>query len=222
MGDMLSKKLQRLDDFLMSEAVSDNAMLLSELDGFLAGLIVCPDMIMPSEWMPVIWADEEPVFDDIEQAQTVSNLILEHYNNIIRQLDKRRHSPVFDIDTRNDDVMWETWINGFGQAMQLRPEAWRSWAESENIAIGNALFVLGRLKQLATLAPQDIKPLDIDDDLKTLAPDLIAENMELLHHARLAKAKPTMLSANDNRPKVSRNEPCPCGSGKKFKKCCLN
>ncbi|MEK9984096.1 MAG: SEC-C metal-binding domain-containing protein [Opitutae bacterium] len=21
-------------------------------------------------------------------------------------------------------------------------------------------------------------------------------------------------------PKVGRNEPCPCGSGKKFKKCC--
>ena len=23
-------------------------------------------------------------------------------------------------------------------------------------------------------------------------------------------------------PKVGRNEPCPCGSGLKFKKCCLN
>ena len=23
-------------------------------------------------------------------------------------------------------------------------------------------------------------------------------------------------------PKVGRNESCPCGSGKKFKKCCLN
>jgi len=22
-------------------------------------------------------------------------------------------------------------------------------------------------------------------------------------------------------PKVGRNDPCPCGSGKKFKKCCL-
>jgi len=23
-------------------------------------------------------------------------------------------------------------------------------------------------------------------------------------------------------PKVGRNDPCPCGSGKKFKKCCMN
>ncbi|MDP6875921.1 MAG: UPF0149 family protein [Alphaproteobacteria bacterium] len=222
MSNMLSKKLQRLDKFLLSDAVNDEAMMLSELDGFLAGLIVCPDMIMPSEWMPVIWGNEEPVFDNVEQAQTVSNLILEHYNKISRQLDKRRHSPVFDIDTRNDDVMWETWIYGFGQAMLLRPEAWRSWAEGDDIDLRNSLFVLGRLKQLATLAPQDIKPLDIDDELKKLAPDLIAEHVELLHHARLGMAKPTMSSANDNQSKVGRNDPCPCGSGKKFKKCCLN
>lgn len=23
-------------------------------------------------------------------------------------------------------------------------------------------------------------------------------------------------------PKIGRNDPCPCGSGKKYKKCCLN
>ena len=23
-------------------------------------------------------------------------------------------------------------------------------------------------------------------------------------------------------PKISRNAPCPCGSGKKYKKCCIN
>lgn len=28
-------------------------------------------------------------------------------------------------------------------------------------------------------------------------------------------------SANPTGPKVGRNDPCPCGSGKKFKKCCL-
>lgn len=25
-----------------------------------------------------------------------------------------------------------------------------------------------------------------------------------------------------NNPEVGRNDPCPCGSGKKYKKCCLN
>ena len=26
---------------------------------------------------------------------------------------------------------------------------------------------------------------------------------------------------DDIEPRVGRNEPCPCGSGKKFKKCCM-
>jgi len=42
MSGKLSKKLRQLDAFLLSDVVSDNTMLLSELDGFLTGLIVCP------------------------------------------------------------------------------------------------------------------------------------------------------------------------------------
>ncbi len=33
---------------------------------------------------------------------------------------------------------------------------------------------------------------------------------------------PTPVQMARKPPKVGRNEPCPCGSGRKFKKCCLN
>lgn len=111
-SDMLSRKLRQLGDLLLSEAVGDDAMLLSELDGFLAGVIVCPEMIMPSEWMPVVWGhDEGPVFDDVEQAQAISDLILGHYHDIIRQLDQGRYRPVFDFDT-DETILWEIWDRG--------------------------------------------------------------------------------------------------------------
>ena len=29
-------------------------------------------------------------------------------------------------------------------------------------------------------------------------------------------------TTHNERRKVGRNDPCPCGSGKKYKKCCLN
>ena len=35
------------------------------------------------------------------------------------------------------------------------------------------------------------------------------------------KVAPTEKQLVRKPPKVGRNEPCPCGSGKKFKKCCL-
>jgi uncharacterized protein len=220
MSGGLSRKLRQLDDFLLSEAVGDDAMLLSELDGFLAGLIVCPELIMPSEWMPVVWGDEEPVFDSIEQAQAVSNLILGHYNDVIRQLDRSRYRPIYDVDL-DDSILWETWIEGFVEAMRVRPEAWLAWTRNEDADLQQAWFVLARLGELAT-NPNDVEPLDIDEELEDLAPDLIPSHVEILHRARLAGAKPPLSSANENQPKVGRNEPCPCGSGKKFKKCCLN
>jgi len=36
------------------------------------------------------------------------------------------------------------------------------------------------------------------------------------------KLPPTQIQIARRPPKVGRNEPCPCGSGIKFKKCCLN
>jgi uncharacterized protein len=222
MSDTLSRKLCWLDDFLRSDAVGDEAMLLSELDGFLAGLIVCPDMIMPSEWMPFVWGDDDgPIFDSMVQVETISGLIMGHYNDIIRGLDRSQHRPIYDVDI-DGTFLWEIWIEGFGQAMRLRPEAWQVYAHDDDADLQRAMFVLGRLNELATLRPQDITRLAIDEELEKLAPELIPAHVEVLHQARLARAKPGSFAANENRPKVGRNEPCPCGSGKKFKKCCMN
>ena len=48
--------LDLLDHFLMSDAAPDNGMGLSDLDGFLTGILVGPHLIMPSEWLPHVWA----------------------------------------------------------------------------------------------------------------------------------------------------------------------
>jgi uncharacterized protein len=217
----LSKKLRQLDDFLLSEAAGDEAMLLSELDGYLAGLIVCPELIMPSEWMPVIWGDDGPEFEDERQAQAIINLIMGHYNDIVRGLDRGRHRPLYDIDA-DDSILWETWIEGFWQAVQLRPEAWLELSASDDEDLQTAVFSLSRLHEIATTAPTELQALEIDAELEELAPDMIPHAVEILHRARLAQAGPMPASAKGSRLKVGRNEPCPCGSGKKFKNCCLN
>ncbi len=52
--------LKALDEYLMSEESPENCMQLSDLDGFLTAIVVGPDFIKPSEWMPVVWGDETP------------------------------------------------------------------------------------------------------------------------------------------------------------------
>ena len=220
MIDGLPKKLLDLEDFLLSDAVGDDAMLLSELDGFLAGVIACPEMILPSEWLPVVWGEEEPVFDSLEQAQTVNGLIMGHYNDLVRDLERGRYRPVYDIDNGDDSIIWETWIEGFWEAATLRPKAWFPYiADAADKELQQALFVMGRLVDLAS-PPDDFKPMEGDEELVKLAPELIPFALDALHRARIALAGAAPRPANQNHPKVGRNDPCPCGSGKKFKKCC--
>ena len=50
--------------------------------------------------------------------------------------------------------------------------------------------------------------------------DLLVSNPKEAKKYKEMKLTPTPTQIK--RKKVGRNDPCPCGSGKKFKKCCLD
>ena len=63
---------------------------------------------------------------------------------------------------------------------------------------------------------------DLLESLKNARPDLdslLANRQGLLRRlcGRTVKKRPTLPTAT---PKIGRNDPCPCGSGKKWKRCC--
>ncbi len=219
MGIPLTSELQRLDDFLCSEAVDYDAMLLSELDGFLVGVIVMPELVTPGEWLPLVWGEEAPVFADEAEAQTVLDLIMLRYNDLIRQLNEDCYAPLYDYDI-DDSVLWHLWIEGFWKAILLRPESWQTLPPDREEEAGSALFVLGRLFQLASDFP-DLEPLEIDEELEEQAAVLIPALAGALYRTRLSRDVWSMGAQREGRQKVGRNDPCPCGSGKKHKKCCL-
>lgn len=49
------KDLDELDALLLSIPEEAGGMLLPELDGFFAGLVVSPEMILPGELLPHVW-----------------------------------------------------------------------------------------------------------------------------------------------------------------------
>jgi uncharacterized protein len=52
--------LDALDAFLLSDRAPEEGMGLSDLDGFLTGIVVGPELILPSEWLPIVWGGGEP------------------------------------------------------------------------------------------------------------------------------------------------------------------
>ncbi len=216
---MLKSSLQKLDRFLSDPEHGDEVMLLSELDGFLAGIAVCPELVMPGEWLDEIWGEEGPDFADERQANEILGLIMGHYNDILRRLNTPgRYAPLLEED-RDGSLLWEMWASGFGRAVALRPEAWADFTLSGDPAVPRAMAFFRKLDQLAT-QPGD-QFTEVDEALDAAAPELIPECLEALHLARLALLGATPPRQTPQKP-VGRNDPCPCGSGKKFKKCCLN
>jgi uncharacterized protein len=110
--------LDRLELYL--DELGDDAMLLSELDGYLAGVIVCPEMISPSEWLPQVWG-EGHVFQSPEEAQELLPIIMALYNDIARAIGRpRNYVPRLEADM-DGSPLWELWASGFGRALDLRP-----------------------------------------------------------------------------------------------------
>ena len=124
--------LDALDAFLMSDRAPEDCMQLSDLDGFLAGIAIRPELIMPSEWVPVIWGGGEPEFESMEEAQRILNAIMGRYNEILHLLQHApdEFEPIF-WTTKDGEAVAADWAEGFMEAVELRPSAWEALLASE-------------------------------------------------------------------------------------------
>jgi len=218
-----------LDELFLSKTDEDG-MLLSEFDGFCAGVIVCPEPVPPSEWLPHVWGSNgTPEFESEDALQSALDLIMGHYNDVAQTLmpPEFEYGPVFDIDGRTDETIWEMWVLGFERAMRLRSEVWEQIVEGEDEEAGASITMMLALHGIAE-GKSDLPESSIAD-LRDKAPDLITDMVIALN--RWTKGYPQSdLLLPEEEPlgsvvpfranKVGRNEPCPCGSGRKYKRCC--
>ncbi|MEJ5978783.1 UPF0149 family protein [Novosphingobium sp. PS1R-30] len=216
-----SPRLRRLDGALASLPAESEAMLLSDLDGYLAGVIVCPDRVPPEDWLPLVWSADgtaAPFVDD-EEARWYADLVLDHHDRLRQALAAGRHAPFFEIDAQHDEVMWELWIEGFAAAVNLYPRSWAAIAASGDAEAAAAMAGMDTLVRIAR-DESDLDRAEIDR-LTQEAPARIPEwTLRLDAWRREHRDAADGLAETPRPAKIGRNDPCTCGSGKKYKKCC--
>jgi len=220
--ERLPSWLRKLDAALEALPEPADPMTLSELDGYLAGVMVCPDLVMPSEWLPLVWGVKDdgteagPVFENETQLHTTVDLVMTIYHLISRRLGSGdgRYAPIYDVHSETGEVVCVFWLLGFSRAMSLRPESWLEIARGDD---DDAAMALSILMALATAGDAETDlPDDELEELLAEAPEMIPYYVQELNDWRLHRdASPLPATL-----KVGRNAPCPCGSGKKYKKCC--
>lgn len=117
--------LEELADYLDSDLSPDDCMGLSDLDGFLTATVIGPELIMASDWLPVIWGDEEPEFETTAHAEKVIGLIMGRYNEIATgfNADPEKFAPIF-WKRPTGEVIVTDWAAGFLEAVEMRRAAW--------------------------------------------------------------------------------------------------
>lgn len=68
--------------------------------------------------------------------------------------------------------------------------------------------------------PQEMQAYIIKNDEAYYLLEILARN-ELGSESLIPYEYPVATTVVRKKKKIGRNEPCPCGSGKKFKKCCI-
>ncbi|HET8995724.1 MAG TPA: UPF0149 family protein [Acetobacteraceae bacterium] len=128
--------LDTLDAFLDSDRAPADCMDVSEIDGFLAALVVGPEPIGWDEALPVIWGGETPDFTDADESAVVTGTIVARHGEIATLLDTdpEDYAPVFLEDYAGTTIT-EDWALGFMQAVSLRADAWKPLLRDDESAM---------------------------------------------------------------------------------------
>jgi uncharacterized protein len=222
-------ELEELDEFLAGETIQETSMDVSTLDGFLTAIAIGPHVVRLSEWLPLVWdmdgGETEPEFSSDAEASHILSLIMRHYNSIVEifNTEPTAFEPIF---WRSDLWGAAEWCEGFITGFQFADEDWDRLAD-ERPAWFEVFLRLGSDDAITTgISEEDaekwmneVEPsvLRLHTSWKAQASSQAASTgMDDLNFGR----QPGSMSVARGGPKIGRNDPCPCGSGLKFKKCC--
>lgn len=209
------------------ERAGSLALNLEAVDGLFSALICGPELVLPSEYLPHIWG-EEAMFENRDDIVQAMNLLMRHWNTIAGTLHGTLHKPDVYMPILFEDgdgvTRGNNWAQGFMRGALIRPLFWHELMTSEEH--GGMLIPIMLLSHEIdpdpTMRPPPI-PLEKREDILL---EMIASLTNVYRHfepQRRSMLSGTQMSPSSRprtRNKIGRNEACPCGSGKKYKRCC--
>ena len=221
--------LDYLDDFLLyridenadTQGKDEGVLGLSELDGLLTAVVSGPSLIPPSQWLPAVWGDFEPEWESEAEVQKVMMLMMEIMNSTAATLmeSPKEFEPLFEVrevDGKQYTIVDE-WCEGYMCGVALAQELW----DSAGLDMQILLTPIKGFTQLTNWMAHDF-PTEAE---VTNIRNAITPNAQAIHAYWLQKRehlKPAVSTVQRESPRIGRNDPCPCGSGKKYKKCCFH
>lgn len=218
-------QLDKLGKFL-DEHLDQGAMDLEELDGFFAALHCCPEIVMPSEYLPVVLGNViEQTFETVEEAQNIIGLIARHWNAVGEAFSTQDVFVPLLLEDDEGKAYGNTWALGFFRGVEMRkPLRHEIFGDENKAGLFVPLFALAHEHDPDPTMRPYAEPMTEEQREKLLAA-LSVFVTEMYEYFRPARRQASGAARDEQtfrreQPKIGRNDPCYCGSGKKYKKCC--
>lgn len=218
--------------FLEHPTRRDTTLKYPELQGFLFAVTSAPELVMPSEWMPIVFGEQEIEYATLDEAREVTGALMTLYNELNAEVAEHRAALPADCVFRSDvlanldaDAPIAQWSRGFLRGHQWLEESWDAYIPDELdeeyalILVTLSFFASTSLAEAYLEESGGGDLAEMATTIREVFPDALADYASLgrtIHEVvRAELSKPRLVAT-----KIGRNEPCPCGSGKKYKKCC--
>ena len=219
-GALTDGELDRLAGFL--EGAGELAMPLEAVDGYFAALISGPVLVDPMAAIPKVWGDEDFAFESVEAAEEFTALLLRHWHAITRALvrsveeEDGGYWPLV-FEDEHGLVRGNDWALGFMEGVEASEDGWAALFEHEEIA--------GSMTPILILAHEhdedpEHRPAPIADAERGGLIEWLAASVPEIFAWFAADRVPAVVQVRREGAKTGRNALCPCGSGRKFKRCC--
>jgi uncharacterized protein len=225
-------EIAQLDDFLASDSVPEEAMDLSMMDGFISALASGPNLMMPSSMLKWIWDSERgedaPTFANAAESTSIITLIIRHWNDINDTLNRApdEYEPLIQerkADGRTIPII-DSWCSGYYKGIAVARDIWNPLLAQQPKWF-TAIMLYGTRDGWNELERRQ----DSIEQHQAFA-DSLASSVRNIHRYWLEQRRlkvaggemPTIVAQPQpvrRAPKVRRNVLCPCGSGKKYKRC---
>lgn len=196
---------ERMDDgAALEELFSQLTVSADWTIGFLTALCTGPDPIPPTVWVRELVP--EGAFDDDPRARAKVDLLARLCGAVAETLGTTPEIICPEAEKPAEEAV--DFCSGYVRAARMHT----TWRNDEAAA--------KRLLPFAALAKENVEGTaeevtDVEAWTTTQRKRLGSHVAELYSYWQ---SKRQVVNAT---PKIGRNEPCPCGSGKKLKKCCL-
>jgi len=214
-------ELDELESLLASDRVPDECMSLEMLDGYLAAVVVAPNPVLPDQWLPGVWSDTGELPEGAG-VQRLLALVLRYHDELAQTLgDPEGWEPFCYATEAGDETtrLGDEWMTGFELGLELWGEDWRDQLDDHDADTFDGLVE----RAMAPWTEEDMELADDAERIEWLSATAAA--VRAIRHLREACGLPfvplaarPVAEAGSAAP--GRNDPCPCGSGKKFKHCC--